>query len=69
MCMIYGAHTATTLVPIIACHCDNEDATLLEKVMVISIYSPYLLMPVWLVYIGFVSEDVFGQSAVQKKKD
>jgi hypothetical protein len=68
-CMVYGAHTSTTLIPIITCHCVNENATLLEKCMVISIYFPYLLFPLWLVYIGFVSEDVFGRTDSSNKKD
>ena len=68
MCMIYGSHTATTLIPILACHWDNEGATLMEKIMVISIYLPYLLFPLWLVYIGVVSEDVFGRSVEEEQK-
>ncbi|GFH56302.1 hypothetical protein CTEN210_12778 [Chaetoceros tenuissimus] len=66
LCLVYGAHTATTLIPILACHCDNESATLLEKVMVISIYLPYLIFPLWMVYICFVSQDIFG--SLDKKK-
>mmetsp|Transcript_4822 Transcript_4822/g.7297 ORF Transcript_4822/g.7297 Transcript_4822/m.7297 type:complete len:168 (+) Transcript_4822:164-667(+) len=61
-CMLYGAHTSTTLIPILACHCANEGATFVEKVMVISIYFPYLCFPLWLAYIGVVSEDVFGNT-------
>ena len=61
-----SAHTATTLIPILACHCDNASASLLEKVMVISIYLPYLIFPLWMVYICFVSHDVFGKK--EKKK-
>lgn len=68
MCMIYGTHTATTLLPILACHCENGDATLMQKAMVIGIYLPYLFFPLWLLYIAFVSEDVFGRS-IEKKKD
>ena len=69
MCMIYGTHTATTLLPILACHCENADATFVEKAMVISIYLPYLIFPLWLVYIAFVSEDVLGKSIESKKTD
>jgi len=62
-CLIYGTHTATTLLPILACFIlDNQEATNLQKIMVISIYLPYLVFPLWLVYIAFVSHDVFGKS-------
>lgn len=62
-CLIYGTHTATTLLPILPCLVlDNQEATNLEKIMVVSIYLPYLLFPLWLVYIAFVSHDVFDKS-------
>lgn len=65
-CMIYGSHTATTLIPILACHIANPDASSLEKILVVSIYLPYLLFPLWLVFISVVSENVFGKSKSNK---
>ena len=63
LCMVYGTHTSTTLIPIIACHATNTDASLMEKISVISIYLPYLIFPVWLVAICILSEDVFQNSS------
>lgn len=67
-CMIYGTHTATTLIPIFTCHYSNPNATILEKTIVISIYMPYLVFPLWLVYIALASEDVFGKTTGTKSK-
>ena len=59
LCTVYGAHTSTTLIPILACHAMNEGATLMQKIGVISIYLPYLIFPLWMVFICVVSNDVF----------
>lgn len=64
LCMVYGAHTSTTMIPILACHVQNQDATLMEKIGVISIYLPYLIFPLWLVFICVFSDDVFCSSSV-----
>lgn len=70
-CMVYGAHTATTLIPILACHIfDNEGASLVQKVRVVSIHLPYLIFPLWLVCIACANENIFGerQQISTKKK-
>lgn len=69
MCTVYGAHTSTTLLPILACHCVNNNATVLEKCMVTSIYLPYLIFPLWLTYISVVSDDIFGRKVVKQHID
>lgn len=68
MCMVYGTHTSTTLIPIMACHAANGTATIVEKVMVISIYLPYLIFPLWLACIAFLSDDVFGRNVKQHQQ-
>jgi hypothetical protein len=67
-CMIYGAHTSTTLIPILACLATNPGANFMEKVAVVSIYLPYLTFPLWLVFICVVSNDIFESSLEGKKK-
>lgn len=47
-CLIYGAHTATTLIPILAIIIFNPESTVLHKFMALSVYLPYLLFPLWL---------------------
>lgn len=69
MCTVYGSHTSTTLLPILVCHCVNENATVLEKCMVTSIYLPYLIFPLWLTYISVVSDDIFGCKTVKRHSD
>ncbi len=59
LCAVYGAHTSTTLIPILACHVMNPDANAREKVAIVSISLPYLLFPLWMVFICIVSRDVF----------
>jgi len=61
LCLIYGSHTATTLVPILATiAADGSGATTAEKAMLMGFYLPYLAFPLWLVFIAAGSEDVFG---------
>lgn len=69
MCTVYGAHTSTTLLPILVCHCVNKNATVIEKCMVTSIYLPYLIFPLWLTYISVVSDDMFGSKTVKRHGD
>ena len=49
--LIYGAHTATTLVPILTILLTNSDATMLQRLLLSSIYFPYLIFPTWLIYL------------------
>jgi len=58
-CMIYGAHTSTTLVPILASIVTGAETTLNQKAVLCSFYLPYLIFPLWLTFIAATSEDVF----------
>uniref|UniRef100_A0A7S4N251 EXPERA domain-containing protein n=1 Tax=Odontella aurita TaxID=265563 RepID=A0A7S4N251_9STRA len=60
--LIYGSHTATTLIPILIATLADETTTAREKAALFGFYLPYLIFPVWLVAIAVVSEDVFGGS-------
>ena len=51
-CIIYGAHTSTTLIPILATVLLNPEATVLNKVMCASVYLPYLIFPAWLLVLA-----------------
>jgi EXPERA (EXPanded EBP superfamily) len=51
-CITYGAHTATTLVPILAALANNDAASPLERVCVTFVYLPYLIFPLWIWYIA-----------------
>ena len=44
-CIAYGGHAATSMVPILMTLITNEKATLKEKIVISSIYIPYLLFP------------------------
>ena len=69
LCLVYGSHVATTLLPLLASHATNADANYIEKVVVILIYLPYLIFPLWLMFIAFVNEDVFGQASDRRKDE
>ena len=47
-CIIYGTHTSTTLIPILAQVIFNPDSNTVEKLMTVSVYLPYLIFPAWL---------------------
>ena len=58
-CIAYGAHTATTMIPILATLLlgDNNNATITigERIMVTGLYLPYLLFPLWILGIAATS--------------
>lgn len=64
-CIVYGAHTATTMVPILTALATNADASDLERFIVLAVYLPYLLFPLWILYIAVMDDDTI---AVPKKK-
>eukprot|EP01063_Lacrimia_lanifica_P037207 TRINITY_DN7571_c0_g1_i1.p1 TRINITY_DN7571_c0_g1~~TRINITY_DN7571_c0_g1_i1.p1 ORF type:complete len:169 (+),score=57.16 TRINITY_DN7571_c0_g1_i1:397-903(+) len=59
-CMIYGAHTSTTLIPILASIASDAATTVEEKAVLVGFYLPYLIFPLWLTAIAATSRDVFG---------
>lgn len=51
-CMLYGGHTATTLVPILASLVTNENATFTERIILFHIYIPFFLLPLYIFYLA-----------------
>ena len=65
----YGAHTATTMIPILAT-CALADAPGLgprERAVLVAIYLPYLIMPLAILWRAAVSETVFQFSTAATK--
>ena len=58
-CMIYGAHTTTTLVPILARIVTDAATTGNQKIVLCFFYFPYFIFPLWLTLIAATSKDVF----------
>ena len=56
-CVAYGAHTATTLVPILATVATNAAATVAERWTLSCVYLPYLIFPLWILAIAVMSDD------------
>lgn len=65
-CIVYGSHVATTLLPLLGCHATNNEANYFERAIVILIYLPYLIFPLWLIQIAFANEDILGNSDKRK---
>ena len=67
-CLIYGSHTATTLVPILATIATDPETNWAQRATLFGFYLPYLVLPAWLVYIAVRNEDVFGGSHAKGSK-
>lgn len=67
-CLIYGSHTATTLVPILATIATDPETDFMQRAKLFGFYLPYLIFPLWLVYIAVRNEDVFGCCESSKSK-
>mmetsp|Transcript_37344 Transcript_37344/g.87104 ORF Transcript_37344/g.87104 Transcript_37344/m.87104 type:complete len:137 (-) Transcript_37344:319-729(-) len=72
VCIIYGVHTATTLIPIFASILDPPPevpvSTLSERAVLASFYLPYFLFPAYLVIIAMCHEqDMFGDRSTDRK--
>lgn len=68
-CIAYGAHTSTTLIPILAQILVDESLDLQQKGVLFGFYLPYLVFPAWLLIIGLCNENVFGDDSQQKDKN
>ena len=64
-CIAYGAHTATTMVPILTALATNANASDFERCIILAVYLPYLFFPLWILYIAVTDDDT---TAVSKKK-
>jgi len=65
-CIAYGAHTSTTLVPILAQIVADENLDLQQKGVLFGFYLPYLVFPAWLLVIGMCNKNVFGDEEKNK---
>jgi len=69
--LMYGIHTATTLVPILGSLWLNSDAKLsdVERLTLTGIYLPYLVMPLLLALKMLASKAPFGEDKSQNKNE
>ena len=68
LCMVYGASTATTLIPILASISSDSNITTNEKGVLFGFYLPYLIFPLWLTIISVFDEAAAASTANKKKK-
>jgi EXPERA (EXPanded EBP superfamily) len=62
-CITYGAHTATTMAPILTTLATNVNASMEERYRILGVYLPYLIFPVWLWTLAVSSIDGTTTSA------
>ena len=55
-CIAYGGHASTSMAPILASLVTNEQATITERITILSVYIPYLIFPLWILSIA-MSDD------------
>ena len=65
-CIAYGAHTATTMAPILTTLATNSDATAIERFAILNVYSPYMIFPLWILYLGATSSSTTTGSSSNK---
>lgn len=65
-CIIYGSHVATTLVPILAAFWTSPKMTTTQIVATTSVYLPYLLFPLGILYLA-AKDDFEGMMLSAKK--
>jgi len=58
LCLIYGAHTCTTLIPILVSIANQSENTTKEKIILVAFYLPYLIFPFWLTLICLFNKDI-----------
>lgn len=51
-CIAYGGHAATSMVPILATLCTNQQASVHQRAAIVSVYLPYLLFPLGLMWLA-----------------
>jgi hypothetical protein len=52
LCIIYGAHVSTTLVPILATFWTSTEMTPVQVSMTTAVYLPYLIFPLGILYLA-----------------
>ena len=56
--IVYGAHTATTLVPILAELFEMRGVTSTQRALIVAIYAPYLIMPLLMLWRAWSREEI-----------
>eukprot|EP00613_Pedinella_sp_CCMP2098_P020041 CAMPEP_0171691180 /NCGR_PEP_ID=MMETSP0991-20121206/5394_1 /TAXON_ID=483369 /ORGANISM="non described non described, Strain CCMP2098" /LENGTH=148 /DNA_ID=CAMNT_0012279377 /DNA_START=31 /DNA_END=481 /DNA_ORIENTATION=+ len=63
----FGSHVMTTMIPILGHLAATNDVGIEKKTLLISVYAPYLLIPLWLV-VAMLRGQPFGQRGDHEKK-
>lgn len=68
LCILYGSHVATTLVPILTTFWKSTHMTRTQAILTTAIYAPYLIFPLGLLYWA-VQEDLAELFLPPNKKE
>lgn len=64
MSLIYAAQSITAIIPVLAEAWFNPNATLSERIVLVSVYLPYLLVPLW--FLRVLLRDDFAPTTKQR---
>lgn len=67
-CIAYGAHTSTTMAPIITSVAMSATNTNMEKLALFGVYGPYLALPFWIMCLAAMDNNGSGNVAGAKAK-
>lgn len=67
-CIAYGAHTATTMVPILTTLVTTPSLTSQQMYILLGFYLPYLFFPLWILQLAATS-DMTGPDQIHKKNE
>lgn len=69
-CIVYGSHVSTTLVPILASFWTSTTMTMVQIAMTTSVYLPYLIFPLWILYLAAKDDfaELISPSSVKSTK-
>lgn len=67
-CIAYGAHTATTMAPILATLATADTgATATERAALLAVYLPYLIFPLWILFLAVTTASGTGTTTAKAK--
>jgi hypothetical protein len=67
-CIVYGSHTATTLVPILCVILTDPGTIMTQKMVLCGFYVPYLVFPLWILYLAIISKPDYAVTSSTKTK-
>ena len=68
-CIAYGAHTATTMVPILTTLVTTPSLSSQQMYILLGFYLPYLFFPLWILQLAVSTSEASGPDRINKKNE